>query len=109
MSVIILPKVLDYFEYLVLLLYQKEYFSYLETSKQYVEELLDDVKTTLPNRLHKPAPLYFDRYGKDMKYAAFKKSKHTTWYAFFKTYNMGDETVFLIRYIANNHIIAQYL
>jgi hypothetical protein len=109
MNVIFTPKVLEYFENLVITLYCREYFSFLETSKKYVAELIDDILTTLPTRLHKPAPLYFDKYGKNMKYASFKKNKTTTWYAFFMTYQENGDTIYLVRYIANNHTIAQYL
>ena len=109
MNVIFIPKVLDYLENLVTILYTKEYFISLEASKKYVGELIDDILTTLPTRLHKPAPKYFDRYGKNMKYAVFKKNRRTSWYVFFKTYNKDGEKVFLIRFIANNHTIAQHL
>ena len=109
MNVIFTSKVLDYLENLVITLYCKEYFGFLDASKKYVADLIDDILTTLPIRLHKPAPAYFDRYGKNMKYAAFKKSKNTTWYVFFKTYQKNRETIYLVRYVANNHTIAQYL
>jgi len=109
MKVIFLPATLEYLENLVTILYTKEYFSYLETSKKYVDELIDDILTGLPNRLHKPAPRHFDRYGKGMKYAGFRKNKQTTWYVFFKTYRADGETVYVVRYIANNHVVAQYL
>ena len=109
MNVIFTSKVLDYLENLVVILYNKEYFGFLDASKRYVADLIDDILTTLPIRLHKPASAYFDKYGKNMKYAAFKKSKNTTWYVFFKTYQKNRETIYLVRYIANNHTIAQYL
>jgi hypothetical protein len=109
MKVIAIPEVVEYIESLVPILYRNGYFSYEDSARKYVDDLYDDIEANLPTKLHRPAPRYFNRYGRGMKYAAFKKSKHTTWYAFFKTYNMGGETVFLIRYIANNHIIAQYL
>ena len=109
MNVIFTPKVLLYFEKLIITLYDKEYFSFLETSKKYVEELVDDIKTNLSTKRHKPAPVYFDKFGKGMKYASFKKSRHTTWYVFFKTYEENGKEIYLVRYIANNHTIAQYL
>ena len=109
MNVTILSEVLDYLEELVIILYEEGYFCFLETSRNYVKELLVDIKTKLPIKQHKPAPAHFDKYGKGMKYASFKKNKHTTWYAFFKTYEKNGETFYLVRYIANNHVIAQYL
>jgi len=109
MNVLFTPKVLLYFEELTVILYDKEYFSLLEASKKYVDELVDDIATYLPTRQHEPAPNYFDKYGKGMYYASFRKNKQTTWYAFFNKYKENGETTYLIRYIANNHTVAQYL
>jgi len=109
MNVVLLPEVLEYLDNLVFVLFQKGYFSYLETSQSYIDDLIDDIEITLPIRQHKPAPKYFDKYGNKMKYAGFNKNKQTTWYAFFTTYKENDETIYLVRYIANNHTVAQYL
>ena len=109
MKVIFTSNVLVYFEELVFTLYNKEYFGFLEASQRYVAELIDEITTTLPLRSHRPAPNYFDRYGKSMKYAIFIKNRHTTWYVFFKTYSKNGEKIYLVRYIGNNHTIAHYL
>jgi hypothetical protein len=109
MQVILLPKVLRYLEDLAEILYEKGYFSFEETSLTYVLALYDDIVSNLPAKQHKPAPNHFDVYGKNMKYAAFRKNKHTTWYAFFKTYEENGQIFYLVRYISNNHVIAQYL
>ena len=66
-------------------------------------------KNTLPLKLNKPAPPYFDRYGKKMLYATFRKNKATQWYVFFNVYQKDGEMIFIIRYISNNHVTAQYL
>ena len=39
----------------------------------------------------------------------FKKNKNTQWYAFFRIYEERGELIYQIRYIANNHTVAQYL
>jgi len=109
MQVIILPKVLEYFNDLVTILYEGEYFGFEETALKYVTELYDEIIATLPMRPCKPAPKYFDKYGKNMEYAGFRKNKRTIWYVFFTTYLENGEEIYLIRYIANNHTIAQYL
>ena len=44
-----------------------------------------------------------------MDYAVFPKNNHTTWYVFFNTYVVGRETVYLVRYLSNNHVIARLL
>jgi len=109
MRVEFIPEVVDYFEELAWVLHEEGYFGTYEFSKRYVDELNDDIKTNLPTRQHKPAPKRFDKYGKGMKYASFRKNRRTTWYAFFKTYHDKGETIYLVRYMANNHTIAQYL
>ena len=109
MSVVILPRVLEYLDSIVFTLFEKGYFSYLETSQRYIDELVDDIEKNLQTKQHKPAPKYFDKYGKAMKYAVFKKNRRTCWYAFFKTYNKNGETFYVVRFISNNHIIAQHL
>jgi len=109
MNVYTIPKVKQYLNDLITILYDKGYFGYEETAKKYVDKLLDDIVTKLPAKLHKQAPEYFDIYGKNMKYAAFPKNRRTTWYVFFTVYWKNDEKIYLVRYIANNHTIAQYL
>jgi len=109
MMVLILPEVRQYFYELSYLLYQKNYFGFLDASERYVEELVLDITNNLPTKLHKPAPEYFNKYGRNMKYASFIKNKRTTWYAFFTKYNLNGKIIYLVRYIANNHTVAQYL
>ena len=109
MKVIALPEVREYLMELINILYEKEYFGFEENAQKYVEELFFDIKTNLPLKLKKPAPPYFDRYGKKMLYATFQKNKATQWYVFFNVYQKDGEITFIIRYISNNHVTAQYL
>ena len=109
MNVLFLPEVLEYFESLVLILYEKGYFGLKETARKYVIELVSDIKTQLPTRRHRPAPPYFDQYGESMEYAVFPKNKRTSWYVFFETYEENGQIYWLVRYISNNHVIAHYL
>jgi len=109
MKIIALPEVEQYLEDLKIILFEKEYFGFEESAQKYVDDLFFDIKTNLPNKLKRPAPSYFDRYGKKMYYAAFKKNKRTSWYTFFRIYEVNGEQIYQIRYIANNHTIAQYL
>ena len=109
MNVYTTPAVKEYLNDLVAILYEKEYFGLEDTAIQYVKALIYDIRTNLPTKQHKPAPEYFDKYGKGMYYASFRKNKRTTWYAFFCKYKKNGETIYLIKYIANNHTVAQYL
>ena len=108
-KVIATPEVYDYLDELVTILYQKKYFGFEDFAIDYVDELLDDILATLPIRPSKPAPNYFKQHGEDVHYASFRKSRHTTWYVFFETYDNNGEITYLIRYITNNHTAAQYL
>lgn len=109
MKVLFLPEVRMYFQELQDILFEKEYFGFEESAVQYVRDLIFDIEASLPERLSKIAPPYFDRYGKGMKYATFRKNKHTQWYVFFNKYRENGEVIYLVRYISNNHMIAQYL
>jgi len=109
MKIIAIPKVQQYLESLKKILFENEYFGFEETAQKYVDDLFLDIKTNLPICLKKPVPPHFDRYGKDMYYAVFKKSKYTQWYVFFRIYKVEGEIIYQIRYISNNHVIAQYL
>jgi hypothetical protein len=109
MNVKILPQVLDYLDKLVYILYQKQYFSYLETSLLYVDKLLQDIENDLPAKSHKPAPGYYDKYGKGLYYATFVKNKRTHWYAFFSKYVENGETFYVVCYVGYNHTEAHHL
>ena len=109
MKVLATPEVIDYLEDLTTILYEEKYFGTEKYAQKHVNELIDDIKITLPTRLSKSAPEYFDKYGKNMFYAFFRKNKRTTWYVFFTKYEENGETICLIRYITNNHTDAQHL
>lgn len=66
----------------------------------FAPEVIDDL-----NSLKKKAPLYFNKYGKDLYYIKCRKNYHTTWYVFFKAF----DGTYLVTFISNNHVISQYL
>ena len=84
MRVLAIPEVIDYMEELTTILYEKEYFGFSEHAHNYVDDLIDDIKTNLPKKINKPAPKHFQRYGTKLQYASFKKNRRTTWYVFLK-------------------------
>ncbi len=109
MKVALLPDVLIYLQEMAHILYFNNYFGFEESAHRYVDELLDDIENELPYLSHKEAPPYFNKYGQGMFYATFRKSKHTYWYVFFDKYSSDGETIYVVRFIGNNHTIAQYL
>jgi len=108
-KVLFLPEVENYLYELIEILFRKEYFGFKESAVKYVIDFEKDITTNLPNKVRHPAPPYFDRYGKGMFYASFRKNKTTQWYVFFNIYAENVEMVYLVRYVSNNHAIAQFL
>jgi hypothetical protein len=108
-KVLATPEVQAYMQRLVQILYVNGYFSFEDTARKYVKGLYNDIQTTLPIRLHKPAPKHFDKYGEDLHYATFNKSNKTTWYAFFTKHQQDEGIIYLVRYISNNHVAGQFL
>ena len=95
---------LQFFE-LMDTLYREEYFNSLCEAKEYVSEIAFFFKTEIPNLhklgLTKKAMPYFEKYGKNLFFAAFRKTKsRTTWYAFFAVFN---DAYFKVVHITNNH------
>jgi len=109
MKVVVLPEVVDYLLELSEILYEREYFGFEETAIKYTDELFCAIKYELHKKIPKPAPDYFKKFGNKMYYAMFKRNKNTSWYAFFNIFQHDGEIIYFVRFISNNHMIAQYL
>ena len=109
MKVLFLPEVESYLFELTEILYIKEYFGFKENAVKYVLDLENDIRTNLITKVKRPAPPFFEKFGKKMLYSVFPKSKATHWYVFFNVYQNNSKTIFVVRYISNNHTIAQFL
>ena len=109
MKVLFLPEVQYFYNELEIILYEKRDFSYEESAREYVDDLIFDVKNNLPQLKHRPAPKHYNKYGKGLYYATFIKSKRTHWYVFFSKYAENGETTYLVCYLGNNHTEAHYL
>lgn len=109
MKVLFLPEIREYFNELTDILFEKKYFSFLDSAEKYTEELFNDIKNTLPISPKRRAPEYFARYGHNMFYSVFKKNNQTEWYVFFNIYEKNGNRIYLVRYISNNHVIAHLL
>jgi len=96
--------VILFLEDLVEVLINKEYFSFYDTSEEYMWDLLQYVKNNIHTFPHKPAPPYFSKYGKNLFYIPYHRNKNTTWYILFEKTSHH----FLIRHITNNHVVGQY-
>ncbi|PIV57757.1 MAG: hypothetical protein COS14_13155 [Bacteroidetes bacterium CG02_land_8_20_14_3_00_31_25] len=97
--------VLDYLDSLIDILFDKEYFSFYESSEKYVDGILDFVEENIFVKSKKVAPKYFNRYGKNLFYIFYKPNKRTTWFIFFQL----KDNVYLIKYITNNHVSGSHI
>lgn len=109
MKVLFLPEVVDQFLELAEILYDKGYLGFKDAALDYSEQLLRDIQTNLPIKVKKGVPAYFERYGTDLFYSSFKHNKHTVWYVFYSVYDVDGETVYLVRHLTNNHVVAHLL
>jgi hypothetical protein len=108
-KIIYLKAIRIYFDRLIPKLHDLGYFCFAETAKKYVSEIFEEIEIQIPIQRHRPAPKHFDKYGKEMKYVVIRKNKNTHWYVFFEITQKGNEIIYKVRYISNNHAIAQYL
>ena len=109
MKVLFLPEVVDQFLDLAKILFDKGYLGFKDSALEYSEQLFRDIQISLPIRVKKSAPPFFERFGKDLFYSAFKHNKQTTWYVFYSVHVVQSETIYLVRLLTNNHVIAHYL
>ena len=109
MKVLAVSEVIEYMEELTTILFEKGYFGFEEFAQEYVDDLIDDINTNLPIKLSRPAPKHFEKFGKELKYAIFKKNRQTAWYVFFEIYKENEEFIYLIKHVENNHTAARYL
>ena len=42
-------------------------------------------------------------------YSSFKRNKHTVWSVFYSVHDVDGETVYLVRHLTNNHVVAHHL
>ena len=108
-KVLFLPEVVDQFLELAEVLYEKGYLGFKDVAVSYSEQLFREIQTNLPLKVKKGAPTYFSRYGNDLFYSSFSKSSHTTWYVFYSIHEQDGPTVYRVRDLGNNHVIAHHL
>lgn len=93
-----LPEIELFLNKLSDVLFEKNYFSYLQYSENYVEELTNFIEQNISNYSHKDTPKKLIKFGTN--YLFYKANNRTTWYIFFEK----QDHRFLITYITNNHI-----
>ncbi len=83
-------------------LVERGYFSEEDYAVNYIRDLVTYFQLNLNHLTAFDAPEYFARYGSNLKYAIYRKSSRTTWYAFFQETSEG----LIIVYLANNHLMG---
>lgn len=96
-KVIFSSAILDYFDDLVFILFRKEYFSYPENAKLYVDKIVNFTSAEIFIFPHKQTPKKLKYLGSN--YIFYKSNNRTTWYIFFEKKNQN----YLITGIINNH------
>ena len=96
-KVIIAPKVIDYLDDLVRVLYKEEYFGFIESAEGYVIKIYDAIDENIKLSTHKSTPQKLKYLG--LNYIFYKVNNRTTWYIFFEKKNHN----YLVTGIINNH------
>lgn len=90
---------------LIGILIEKGYLGTYLFAISYVEELIIYIQRNIHLKLKKKAPVFFERYGKDMFYITYQRNLNTTWYIFFSVM----EDIYFVKHITNNHVSGQYI
>ncbi|MBS7252579.1 hypothetical protein [Flavobacterium branchiicola] len=103
-EVVFTPKVLGFLDDLVIKLYKKEYFGFLESAENYVLTMYDAIPDRIKKTRHSQTPNSIKYLGTN--YIFYKANNRTTWYIFFEK----RERNYLITAIVNNNSIeVKYL
>jgi hypothetical protein len=89
-------------------LVEQRYFSEEDYALDYMRDIFRFFALNLKNSVRVKSPAYFERYivdGQELYYVRYRKSYHTTWYAFFEEL----DKVYSIVYLGNNNLIGHHL
>lgn len=96
-EVIYTPSVISYLNDLVIILYKKEYFGFIESADEYVDDIYDAIPERIKKAPHKQTPKLLQYLGSN--YIFYKPNARTTWYIFFEKRDQN----YLITGITNNY------
>nr|WP_314839350.1 hypothetical protein [uncultured Flavobacterium sp.] len=96
-KVIFKEDILLYFDELISILFDREYFSYEKNAILYIDKIVDFITLEINSFPHKSTPQKLRHLGSN--YIFYKANNRTTWYIFFER----QDSVFLITGISNNH------
>ncbi|MDA6072252.1 hypothetical protein NJT12_21725 [Flavobacterium sp. AC] len=96
-EVIYTPSVISHLNDLVIILYKKEYFGFIESADEYVDDIYDAIPERIKKSPHKQTPKLLQYLGSN--YIFYKPNTRTTWYIFFEKRDQN----YLITGITNNY------
>lgn len=96
-KVIFQKTVLDFFEELVFVLFEKDYFTFEENAVEYVANIVNFSKHIIPKNIHKTSPSTLRKYGSH--YIIYQANNNTSWYIFFEK----NSNRYIVTAIFNNH------
>ena len=96
-KVIYTPKVIDFLDNLVRILYKEEYFGFIESVEDYVSKIYDAISEIIKLDIYKTTPKSLHYLGSN--YVFYKANNRTTWFVFFEK----QHNKYLITSILNNH------
>ena len=102
--VVLSHEFVDELEELFDILVERGFLSYDEYALQYIDDIEQFINSSIHAYPKRKAPVLFAKYGKDLKYIAYRKNAHTTWYVLFEE----TDYAFFVRHITNNHVSGQY-
>lgn len=102
--VVLSHEFVDELEELFDILVERGFFSYDEYALQYIDDIEQFINSSIHAYPKRKAPVLFAKYGKDLKYIAYRKNAHTTWYVLFEE----TDSAFFVRHITNNYVSGQY-
>ena len=96
-KIIYSPLFLSQLDDLAKVLYQKEYFGFIEDVDYYIDKIYDFIESNIHYPISKNSPEKFQKYGK--RYLRYKANNLTFWYIFFDQ----NDNRFIVNHILNNH------
>jgi hypothetical protein len=98
-EVVFTSDVIQYLDDLIVTLYKKEYFGFIESAEEYVSNTYHAVPERIIKTPHKKTPKGLQYLG--FNFVFYKSNARTTWYIFFEKRNQN----YLITGIINNYSI----
>lgn len=98
------PTVVRSLDDLVVILYKKEYFGFIDSAEKYVSDIYEAIPERIMKTTHKKTPKSISYLGSN--YIFYKANSRTTWYIFFEK---RDQNYLITGIINNNSVEASKL